>query len=836
MTLLAKALIRDHRKRPWNILFSILGVALGVAIVVAVDIANSSASRAFELSLETVTGRTTHQVLGGPAGLDESLYAQLRRQGFRESAPVVEGHVQARGETFTLLGLEPFAEAPFRDYANGARGEGVSALITDADAVMLSSRTAARLDLEPGDRFTVTIRGREETVTLRSVLETDEPGLDGIMLADIAHAQVLLQRLGRLDRIDLILPDHDTLERLRALLPEGAEVMATQSRNEATLQLSRAFHINLTAMSLLALLVGAFLIYNTMIFSVLRRRRLLATLRMQGMTGAELFRLVMTEALMVGLTGAILGLLAGTLIGQFLLQMVTRTVSDMYFVLTVTELHLTVWGVLKGLLLGIAATLAAALGPAWEAARISPRDALRRSTLERGVGRLMPWLIGVGLILMGLSWLLLQWPGQSLLLGFAALFLLILGYALLIPPALLILARGLASPLASAFGAMGRLSARGVSAGMSRAGPATAALALAVSATIGVGVMVESFRTTVDAWLGQTLQGDVYVSAPGRSGVGINPVLPEAARARLEALETVETVSTARRVHVHSPQGTLEMMAVDPAPRTPESYRYRAGDGSSAWRSLENRDAVLISEPLAWRLSLGLHDTLTLRTDRGLRAFTIVGVVQEYGSDRGLVTVHRALYDRYWDDPGVASLGIYLRDGVPLDTALGPIRAAVADLGSPVLVTSSGEIRELSMDIFDRTFAITHILRLLTVGVAFIGILSALMALQMERSKENAVLRATGVTPRELGGMVTLQSGLLGLAAGILAIPLGLIMSHMLIEVINLRSFGWSMQHQVSLRVLMEGVWLALLAALLAGIYPGLRMARAQPAEHLREE
>ncbi|AHK78943.1 permease [Ectothiorhodospira haloalkaliphila] len=836
MTLLAKALIRDHRKRPWNILFSILGVALGVAIVVAVDIANSSASRAFEMSLETVTGRATHQVLGGPAGLDETLYAQLRRQGFRESAPVVEGHVQTRGETFTLLGLEPFAEAPFRDYADGIRGEGVSALVTDVDAVMLSARTAARLDLESGDRFTLSIRGREETVTLRSVLDTDEPGLDGIMLADIAHAQVLLQRLGQLDRIDLILPDDQALERLRTLLPEGAEVMATQSRNEATLQMSRAFHINLTAMSLLALLVGTFLIYNTMIFSVLRRRRLLATLRMQGMTGAELFRLVMTEALLVGLVGSVLGLLAGTLIGQFLLQMVTRTVSDMYFVLTVTELHLTLWVVLKGLLLGIAATLAAALGPAWEAARISPRDALSRSTLERGVGRLMPWLIGAGLILMGLGWILVQWPSQSLLLGFAALFLLILGYALLIPPALLMLARSLTGPMGATFGAVGRLSARGVSAGMSRAGPATAALALAVSATIGVGVMVESFRTTVDVWLGQTLQSDVYVSAPGRSGVGVNPTLPDDARSRVEALEAVETVSTARRVHVHSPQGTVEVMAVDPAPRTPEGYRYRAGDGATAWQALENQDAVLISEPLAWRLSLGLNDTLTLRTDRGPREFTIVGVVQEYGSDRGLVTVHRALYDRYWDDPGVASLGIYLRDGIALDPALEDIRAAVADLEAPVLVTASGEIREMSMDIFDRTFAITHILRLLTVGVAFIGILSALMALQMERSKENAVLRATGVTPGELGGMVALQSGLLGLAAGLLAMPLGLLMSQVLIEVINLRSFGWSMQHDVSPRVLMEGLWLALLAALLAGIYPGLRMARARPAEHLREE
>ncbi|MCG5536084.1 ABC transporter permease [Ectothiorhodospira mobilis] len=836
MSSLFLALLRDHRRHPWNVLLSILGVALGVAVVVGVDLANSSASRAFELSLDAVSGRATHQVLGGPAGLDEAVYTRLRLAGVRDSAPVVEGHVRIRGETLTLLGLDPFAEAPFRSYAAGLQGGGMTGLITSGDGVALSRRAAHRLGLEAGEDFTLEVLGERQRVTLETVLDHDDPALDGILVADIAHAQGLLDRVGRLDRIDLILKDRAAVQRVRALLPPGADLVRTEGRNEATLQLARAFQVNLAAMSLLALLVGGFLVYNTMIFSVLRRRRLLALLRMQGMTGGELGRRVMAEALVVGLVGTLLGLLAGTFIGRFLLQMVTRTISDMYFVLSVTGLALSPWVLLKGLALGLGATAVAALGPAWEAARVSPRDALSRSHLERRVGRLIPWLglAGVGLMALGLA--LILWPSRSLVLGFVALFTLILGYALLVPPGLMALSRGLAPVMGGVFGAMGRMAARGVSAGLSRSALAVAALAVAVSATIGVGVMVSSFRTTVDDWLGQTLQGDVYVSAPGRSSLGLNPLLPDAARPRLQALEAVQAVSTARRVPVQSPRGTLELMAVDPAPRTPEGYRFRSGERRAAWEALARRDAVIVSEPLAWRLQLYTGDRLTLRTDRGLRDFEIVGVVQEYGSDRGLVTIHRDRYDRYWDDPGVASLALFLDPGIPRARALADVREAVAGLDDPVLVTPTGEIREEAMAVFDRTFAITHVLRLLTVGVAFVGVLSALMALQLERAREHAVLRATGVTPRELGAMVALQSVLLGLAAGLFAIPLGLLMSDVLIDVINRRSFGWSMAHSVPWGVLADGLWLAVAAALLAGAYPGYRMSRARPAEHLREE
>jgi putative ABC transport system permease protein len=838
VTLPSRALWRDARRHPWQWALAVLGVALGVAVVVAVDLANHSASRAFGLSLEAVSGRATHQIRpSGPGGLDDDLFTALRLAGVRPSAPVVEGHVRVDGETLALLGLEPFSEGPFREHLAGFLDPAVRGLMVDSDSLALGGALARRLGVEAGDTLRITATGGRFDVVVAAVIDSGAPGLGGVLLTDIATAQVLLARVGRLDRIDLILPDGaDPARVLEGLLPEGVRVEETGAREQSARQLTRAFHTNLTAMSLLALLVGGFLIYNTLMFAVLRRRALLASLRTLGMTRWEVFRLVMGEAAALALLGGVPGLLLGVLIGQGLLQLVTRTINDLYFVLSVTAFHVSPWLLLKGLGLGFGAALVAAIGPAWEAACIRPSEALRRSTLERRAHRFMPWLAGAGVVLIMVGHVLVSASSHGLVLGFVALFLMIMGYSLLVPLAVWSMSRMLSAPLGALLGVTGRLAARGLGAALSRTGVAVAALTVAVSATVGVGVMVDSFRTTVQGWLGHTLQSALYVSSPAPGDERAGSRLPAGVAQRIAALPQVAAVSTGRRVRVDSDLGEAQLFVLGPAPASYEGFRFRAGDPAAAWTQWAAGRAVLISEPFAWRHRLGVGDRITLLTPVGERAFPVAGVYQDYGSQQGVVLMARDAFERLWDVPVEGTLGVYLAPGVDLEAGVEAVRRAVADLAEPVLVTPASEIREVSMEIFDRTFAVTHVLRLLTVGVAFVGILSALMALQFERAREHGVLRATGMTPAQVTGLVSLQGALLGLAAGLLAIPLGLMMADVLIGVINLRSFGWSMQRHVPARVLLEAVLLAVVAALLAGLHPAWRTGRVRPADALREE
>lgn len=837
---LHRAGLRHWAGHPWQAVLSVLGIALGVAVVVAVDLANQSARRAFDLSLETLTGRATHQIVAGPAGLDESHYARLRLSGLAPaSAPLVEGHVQLRGETLRLLGVDPLAEGAIRSYGEGLQGERVTRLITEPGALLVTTPMADRLGLGVGADLELEINGlpaRGRIVGLLPVEGREAAALDGLLLADIATAQELLGRLGRLDRIDLRLADADARRAVEAWLPPGLRLVESASAGAGQRALTRAFHINLTAMSLLALVVGGFLIYNTMTFSVLQRRGELGTWRLLGVTRGELAAAVLAQALWIGGLGSLLGLALGLALAEALLGLVTRTINDLYFVLTVTALQPAVIDLAKGFALGLFTSALAALGPAIEAGRVSPLAAQRRSVLEQHSHRLLPWLTtaGIALLVAGLG--LSALPLGGLLLGFASLFLIIVGFSLLAPLTVLVAARVLRPPLDRLLGALGGLAARGLGTSLSRTGLAVAALAVAVSATVGVGVMVESLRATVADWLGQTLRGDIYVSAPSSVSSQASGTLEAGVEERLRQVPGIAAFSSGRSVTIEAQGGPLELLALQMAPASYQGIRFQRGEAAAIWPRFDAGEGILVSEPLAYHRGLSPGDPLLLQTDRGPVALPVLGVFYDYASPQGMAILPRALYERLWDDRGVSSLGLYLAPGADRAAAVAAVRLSLADLDQRLLVRSNADIREASLAIFDRTFAITHVLRLLVVGVAFVGVLSALLALQLERAREHAVLRATGVTPAGLLGLVTLQTGLLGLLAGLLALPLGLVMAQALIEVINLRAFGWSIQTHWPATVLLEALALAVGAALLAGLYPGLRIGRVRPAAALREE
>jgi putative ABC transport system permease protein len=379
-----------------------------------------------------------------------------------------------------------------------------------------------------------------------------------------------------------------------------------------------------------------------------------------------------------------------------------------------------------------------------------------------------------------------------------------------------------------------RLAIRGIGAALSRTGVAIAALMLAVATTVGVGIMVGSFRVTVQDWLAATLQADLYVSAPrADAGAGRYPLDPALVE-RVRGLAGVAEASTGRAVTLESSAGLVEVFALDT--RRMPRYLLEAGEPDAVWPAFLASRGVVISEPLAYREGLALGDTVELRTDDGPRKFAVAGVYYDYDSGPGTVLMHRALYDRYWRDRAVGAMGLYLAEGADPADVMARVRAAAAEQGDAVVVVSNREVRDNSLAIFDRTFAITNVLRMLSVLVAFVGILAAFMALQLERARELAVLRATGATPGQVGLMVAVQTGFMGLAAGVLSLPVGWALSKMLIDVINRRAFGWTMQSHVPVEVLLQAVALAVVAALAAGVYPGWRMARTSPAAALREE
>ncbi len=845
--MLVRSSFRWIIRHPWQMLLCVLGVALGVAVIVAIDLANASARRAFQLAGDTVAGQATHQIVGGPTGLPETIYPMIRRQfPALDAAPIVEGYVNAPTlgpGVYQLFGIDPFAEVPFRPYLAGNGSVDLATLLIKPGAALLARTITEPAKLHSGDSVPIQIGARQAMLEIVGILdpadEVSRQALASLIVVDISSAQELLSHTGRLSRIDLIVPETFDLDVLVASLPPSVTVQPVTARAGALQQMTDAFELNLTALSLLALIVGMFLIYNTMTFSVVQRRTLWGTLRCIGVSRAQLAGLVLTEAFIISLLGVAGGLGLGVILGRGLVGLVTQTINDLYFVVTVRDVQIDPFVLLKGAGLGVIATILAALMPALEAMYTPPRTVLRRSSIEDRIRRAIPRLTGSGMTLLALGGgaLALPMPANTmgLYIAFGGLFAIVIGAALITPPALVALMTILQPTLGRISGMLGRMAIRDVVSSLSRTAVAVAALMVAVSVTIGVGIMIGSFRQTVINWLEQSLIADIYVSPPSNVANRIDTVLDPALAATLATIPEIESITTFRSVQIDLPTGPTTLVAIGGATeRGRRALRFQQGGDAATWEAWE-RGAVLISEPLAFRSGLGVGDTLTVRTDRGLRDLPIAGVYYDYTSDRGVIRMNDTAYRSLWDDQAISSLAIYVRDGYDVEAVIDRVRTISAAYGT-VLVNASRALREGTLIVFDRTFAITSVLQLLATLVAFIGILSALMALQLERTRELGVLRAVGLTPAQLWGVVLGQTGLMGLAASLLAAPLGLVLALILTYVINKRSFGWTLELAVDPALFGQAFMVALVAAVLAGVWPALRMSQTSPAVALRDE
>ena len=824
-------------RHPWQLALALLGICIGVAVMVAVDLANESSREAFRLSMDTINGEATHQIVQGPAGVDETLYVRLRlKEGIRSIAPVVEGYVDIGNITMKVLGVDPFAEREFRNYSMSDSVVSVNdtyrRVLTVSGAVLMSDQTARSLNLSPGDRFDVSAGGRAYRAELVAIVGgSDGRGLDNLIIADISTAQTWLDMLGRLTRIDVKIPQDDETvitDKIRNALPIDGQLLNAAGRTRSVTEMSAAFMTNLTAMSLLALLVGVFLIYNSVSFAVLQRRRLIGVLRALGLTRRQTFTLILTEGLVLGTIGAALGVLTGTWLGQQLLVLVSRSINDLYFVVNVTDVSLSPLSAAKGLIAGLGATVISAIVPAMEAASYQPRLALSRSVLEHKTSKLMPAIAIGGIGMVVLAVILIQVSGTSLVAGLTALFLMILGLALCIPITVRACA-SLIAPMANKVGGTtARLAISSVGASLSRTSVAIVALAVAVSATVGVSIMVDSFRGSVSDWLGNTLRSDIYIGVA--HGTLDTDLVDELVR-----VPGVAHHSSSRRVWLESETGRTRIIALKMAPGSYAGVDLLDAEPQDVWNSFDEEGAVIVSEPYAYRHNVRRGDTLSLNTMHGDKVFQIAATYRSYDANAGSVLMTRHTYESHWNDPTIGAIGLYLSPDAKPDEVIEQLRK-VSEGRQSLLINSNREIRDISLQIFDRTFIITDVLYWLAVGVAIIGILGAMLALELERGREFAVLRAIGMTPGQLGTMVIVQTGFMGLLSGLAAIPLGLLMAWVLIDVINRRSFGWQMDIEVSPDVLVTTLALSVIAAVIAGIFPAYRAASSQPALAMREE
>ncbi|MBU2515792.1 FtsX-like permease family protein [bacterium] len=843
---LLKLSVRHTKGHPLQKLLLFLGIAIGVAVVVAIDLANESISRSFQLSTESITGKATHQIIGPRQGIDQLLYKKLRvDMGLRQIAPVISDYVKIREldqKTVRILGIDPFAEPRFRNYLSSSTEfpdpSAIQTLLTKPNQILISQILATENKLKPGDTITLLTQNGQAKTIVAGILSSGntftQNALSSVLITDISTAQEILGMGDRIHYIDLIINPDDakSLALIRSQLPQHIQVVASNTKSQAIRQMSHSFELNLKALSLLALLVGMFLIYNTITFSVVQRRVQLGTLRAIGVTKKEIFVLILGETFIWGLLGTTAGLLLGIVLGTGTVRMVSQTISDLYFTLTVNQFYVSYLKLFKAFVLGIFASLISAAFPAWEAASINPVEALRRSSLEKMIRSRLPLLVFVGSLLLIAGSITLSFPARELWISFSGLLLIVFGSATLVPVLTLVLMRLFSPFLSLVLGIIGKIASRNISRSLSRTSVSIASLMIAISVIIGVGTMVGSFRATVINWLANTIRADIYI----RPTSVINPGIDNDIKVDLLSIDSIADIYNITTMKIESGKynnSSIIVLDKDIAKRTWLWTRGNKGEQNHYFQM----GWIFISEPFAWKHKINPEEDerLELMTDHGLREFKIAGVFRDFTSDQGIVLMSDKTYRQYWNDRKLLGVSVRLKKDANVKASIDKIQKRLQHKHD-VMIISNRDLRNAAVEVFDRTFTITIALQILAGLVAFIGILNTVMSLMLERSKELGILRATGMTIGQLWRMILLESGLIGLSAGFFAIPLGTAMAWILVFIINKRSFGWTLDFIIQPQVYWQAITISIGAALLAGIYPAIKTSSTEVSELLRTE
>ncbi len=776
----------EWRAYPGRALAAVVAIALGVALGFAVHLINASALGEFDKAVHSVSGAADLKVRSANAfGFDEMLYPKVARLPGLSVAPVVVLSAQVDGKTAVSLEGIDVLRAGFMGQGGGAGSLDSFEGFLSGRSVYLSAAAMSASGRKVGDSIALSANGY--TVEVRIAGTMPSAGDAPLAVVDIAAAQWRFGTLGRLQRLDVHLAtgiDSANASRaIRAVLPADAIVVDAASDAARNDGLSAAYRVNLDMLALIALLTGGFLVYSAQSLSVARRRAQFALLRVLGMERNTVLGQVLTEALALGVIGAGAGVGLGLGLASLALSLLGGDLGGGYFHGKVPELVFAPWAASIFAMLGVAAAVLGSMVPAFAAARLLPGIAIKNAgDAVDPRTRTKPWraiVLLVGAVVASL----LPAVGGIALFGYVAMALLLAGGVMLMPW----LARALVSPLryvpirAVPF----RLATARLWGAPSQASVALAGILASTAFTVAMAVMVTSFRGSVERWLGDVLQADLYLLADGGAGDGFDA----ATQARIGKVPGVSWMGVLKET-------PLQMDERRPA----VALVARTLTGAGARLSLigdqlsvpPNAIPVWISEPASRVYHWKAGDTLTLPLP-GSPKVTVAGIWRDYARQHGAIAMDERTYTRLTGDRSRTGISLVLAPGVNADTVSHGVKATLGQAATGVTISKPQDIRRRALEAFDRSFLITYLLEGIAVGVGLAGVAATIGAQVLSRIREFGMLRHVGALRGDLVRMLLIEGALLGLVGGVAGVVLGVAMSQVLIHVVNPQSFHWTM-------------------------------------------
>ena len=839
MKLFRQLILRPLRHDLTRSALTLVSIALGVAVVIAIELAGDAATGSFERSLTTLTGKVDYEISAN-GGVDERYMASLAALPLNARfAPVIEqpvvvtGGASTTGMSSMLFGIDVIAAG--LQAGDGAFSSSRAPLETSA---VVSSHLAARLHLRKGDSLTLTGPNRSQSFMIQSIAEGQNTGWVGI---DIAAAQQLLDRYGKLDRIEVFLGPAETLAAagtaIKRAVPGSYDVETPGARSEENQRMLRAFRWNLRILSYISLLVGAFLIYNTIAVSVVRRRAEIGILRAIGTSSRGVLLMFLGEASMLGVLGSLLGIGLGRALAGAIVGMISDTVNALFTTSAPGSVRLSAGTMITAVITGTGVAFLSALIPAREAARVAPAEAMRResreheTTLHAGRDLVLAALAAAAAVLF------CQFgpvDGRPVF-GYLATLCAVVATALVSPAFVTGVIGALRGVLKRTAGAAGLIAGRSLVASLARTSIVVTALATAIAMMVAVGIMVGSFRETVQVWLDSQLRADIYLRAAGPVSSGIYPPMDQQVPEIIRVTPGVGDVDIfhAFQFHYEGTQATFGAGIMDIV-RRKRSLRFLNGDANQILASLPGQNRAIVSEPFANKHHVRAGQLLRIPLGAHAVSLTVAGIYYDYANDKGFVLVDRTTLLRYLPEQPVTNIAVYAKAGADAEKVRQELEMRLARY--PLMIAPNEVLRRGAIEVFDRTFAVTYALEAVAILVAMLGAASALLALVLDRRREIGLIRYLGAAKVQVRNMILTEAALLGLLAGLLGLVLGTALSLVLIYVVNKQSFGWTIQFHPPVLLLGGALLLVWAVTVLAGVYPARFAAKLEPAEVIHTE
>jgi putative ABC transport system permease protein len=820
--------LRNIREEKFLTFLSVIGVALGIGLFVGVKVASDRAIASFEAEIRGATLHANYEILD-TAGIDfnEEIYPRIRRIE-ENSFPVlkVNGYLPSMKESVGIEGIYT-AKAAGLLMSSGKMTLDIRDFYRTMNGVVITQRFAHTRGIGKGSVLDTLVYDGKFPLKVVGVVESKYLPAN-IVIMDIGNFQEYFHKVGLLSAIDLKTGEK-TADEIRGILPSNLTIEKRKEVVRNRESVLKSFRYNLQFVSLIAILVGVFLLYNTVFISVVKRRTEIGILRGLGTSGKTIVMLFVVQGLLLGIAGSFFGIVLGQVAAYFSVFAVERTISAIYSAISVQDYLITRNDALFALALGIMVSLAASAVPAYESSRVRPNESAREGSFEGKYRKFIGLFALLGAVLTAaggiLSWYDYRYtPYDFPFLAYAGILLIIVGFSFISPSYLAVLLKFANRASERIFKVTGKIAVGDMSGNVYRFSVALMSVAISGALIIALLTLIISFRGSLMQWISRNIAADVYIKPSSCiSNFCYYPLSGDLVKT-IEEFPGVAGIDRFRTLYVDFHGRKVVAGFGD----TAVQRRFAHEREEQGVRETGAGKEVGISSFLSTKYGLKKGDTVELSTPAGKETFVVRDTFSSYSTTSGFIYMDRKWLKQLWGLDDTTQIGLYLKKGVDADTFIRNLEERLTPQYS-LDIMNNRELRQRVVSIFDRTFAITYAIEFISIVVSLIGVVNTLLAIVLERKREISIIRYLGGSWKQIQAILVISAGIVGIAGILLGVVMGLLMSIIFITVINKVSFGWEIHFHLPVLSLWIVTIVLLATTLFAGLIPARVARRIDP-------